>query len=72
MKAIIKKLEGTKEAEILLQMGEAYQRIENEQAVWFEKSKFTCVEGCGSCCHNFEPDLLECEAVYMAAWLLEN
>lgn len=53
-------------------MEEAYKRISFEQEQWFQKSRFTCPEGCGSCCHNFEPDLLECEALYMAAWLLEN
>ena len=69
---ILQKLEGTREAEILVQMEAAYKRIYDEQKAWYENSKFVCPEGCGCCCHNFEPDLLEAEALFMAAWLLEN
>lgn len=69
---IISCLQGTQEEEILKQMEKVYSNITNQQAVWYEKSRFVCAEGCGSCCHDFEPDLLECEALYMAAWLLEN
>lgn len=69
---VLKSLEGTCEWEILHQMDEIYSKINVVQSEWFEKSKFVCPSGCGSCCHDFEPDLLECEALYMAAWLLEN
>lgn len=30
-----------------------------------KKTGIVCSQGCGECCKNFEPDLLECEAVYM-------
>lgn len=69
---ILNKLKGTHEEEILSQIRQDYNRIEKAQAEWYEKSKFTCPGGCGECCRNFEPDLLDCEAVFMAAWLLEN
>lgn len=69
---ILEKLEGTSVYDVLLNMEEAYQRISDEQNVWYNKAKFTCPSGCGSCCENFEPDLFECEALYMSAWLLEN
>ncbi|MBQ8013993.1 MAG: hypothetical protein IJ257_06330, partial [Treponema sp.] len=69
---ILTKLGGTREEEILRAMKELYSQIAKKQAVWYEKSGFTCPRGCGECCRNFEPDLLECEADYMAAWLLEN
>ena len=69
---ILNQLKGTNEAEIIFQMENAYNKISNEQNKWYEKSCFTCVSGCGECCRNFEPDLLECEALYMAAWLMEN
>ena len=72
IKNILSKLKDTREEEILIQMQESYNHIADAQAVWYEKSKFICPEGCGECCRNFEPDLLECEATYMAAWLLEN
>lgn len=69
---MLNKLEGTGEAEILKAMEEAFSRVTSEQTEWYQKSQFFCPEGCGECCRNFEPDLLECEALYMAAWLLEN
>lgn len=69
---ILDKLEGTSVYDVLLNMEEAYQRVSDEQSVWYNKAKFTCPSGCGSCCEHFEPDLFECEALYMSAWLLEN
>ena len=69
---ILLQLKETHEAEILNKIQEAYERISNEQAVWYEKTKFFCPEACGECCRNFEPDLLEGEALFMAAWLIEN
>lgn len=69
---ILKKLKNTREEEILRQMQGLYSQIAEAQSVWYEKSGFTCPEACGECCRNFEPDLLDCEAVYMGAWLLEN
>ena len=65
-------LYGTKEYDILVETERQYQCLKESQSEWYEKSRFFCPDGCGSCCHNFEPDLLECEALYMAAWLLEN
>ncbi len=72
MEKIISELEGTREKEILVRTEELYEKIKVKQEEWYKKSSFTCPENCGECCRNFEPDLLECEAVYMAAWLLEN
>ena len=69
---ILEKLEGTSVHDTLLQMEEAYERIAREQKQWYDAAKFYCTEGCGHCCEGFEPDLMEGEALYMAAWLLEN
>lgn len=69
---LLKKLKGTREEEILCQTEELYDEIKEGQSVWYEKSSFTCPSACGQCCKNFEPDLLDCEADYMAAWLLEK
>lgn len=70
--SILEQLAGTRESEILIQMEDAYNRIETAQSDWYKESQFYCSEGCGECCHNFEPDLLESESLFMAAWLLEN
>jgi Fe-S-cluster containining protein len=69
---IIKVLSDTREEEILKQTQELYASIANTQAEWYKESGFTCPEGCGECCRNFEPDLLDCEALFMAAWIIEN
>ncbi len=47
-----------------------YRGIDQAQQKWRKASPFSCPEGCGSCCVNFEPDVLECEAVYLAVWML--
>lgn len=66
------KLQGTHEAEILQQIEEVYGEIQQKQQIWYSKTDFSCPQACGECCRNFEPDLLEGEALYMAAWLIQN
>ncbi len=70
--SVLEKLENTSVYDILINMEKAYENISKKQGVWYKKTNFTCPSGCGDCCVNFEPDLFECEALYMAAWLLEN
>lgn len=69
---ILEKVEGTSVHDLLLKTEAAYQKIAEEQTPWYKLSQFLCPSGCGDCCKDFEPDLLECEALYMAAWMLEN
>ncbi len=69
---VLEKLEGTSVYDTLIQMEAAYERIADEQKEWYDAAKFYCPDGCGHCCEGFEPDLMEGEALYMAAWLLEN
>lgn len=47
-----------------------YADIERDQKPWRDASPFPCPDGCGSCCVDFEPDVLECEALYLASWML--
>lgn len=70
--SILRKLEGTSVYDTLLSIESSYERIESVQNDWYKKSNFNCPSGCGSCCQGFEPDIIEGEALYMAAWLLEN
>ncbi len=72
IKGVLEKLEGTSVYETLIQIEAAYEHISREQKVWYDDTKFYCPEGCGHCCEGFEPDLMEAEALYMAAWLIEN
>ncbi|MCR4742669.1 MAG: YkgJ family cysteine cluster protein [Treponema sp.] len=72
LNGILNNLRGSREEEILVEMSKLYSKISEMQDSWYKKSAFTCPAGCGECCRNFEPDLLDCEATFMAAWLLEN
>lgn len=65
-------LETTALADPLRGLYEIYDRIERSQAQWISASPFRCSEGCGSCCENFEPDILDVEASFLAAWMLLN
>lgn len=69
---VLEQLEGTHIHDILVSVEESYKSIYDIQHAWYENTKFTCPDGCGTCCINFEPDLMEAEALYMAAWLIEN
>ncbi|MCR4735279.1 MAG: YkgJ family cysteine cluster protein [Treponema sp.] len=69
---ILEKLEGTSVYEVLVNIEESYEHISREQSFWYKASQFFCPPACGKCCERFEPDLFEAEALYMAAWLLEN
>jgi Fe-S-cluster containining protein len=72
IKSILQKLEGTAVYNTLIAIEKAYNNISVKQQEWYDKTNFKCPPGCGHCCENFEPDILESEALYMAAWLLEN
>ena len=69
---ILRILEGTREKELIDSLGGIYAGIEARQEEWKKESSFSCLDGCGDCCRHFEPDLLECEALYLAAWILEH
>ena len=72
MDEILNELCDTQIYSIVKQVESVYQKIQIAQSEWYEKTQFYCPEGCGECCRNFEPDLLECEATFMAVWLLQN
>lgn len=69
---IMRILEGTREKELIDSLGGIYSDIEARQGEWKDSASFSCLDGCGDCCSHFEPDLLECEALYLAAWILES
>ncbi|MCR5290372.1 MAG: YkgJ family cysteine cluster protein [Treponema sp.] len=69
---VLKQLEGTSIHDILIRIEESYERIADEQGIWYKKANFLCPDGCGKCCQGFEPSVYTGEALYMAAWLLEN
>ena len=72
MAEVLEKLKNTHIYSIYEQIDKAYHHIQMSQTEWYTKSQIICPEGCGECCRNFEPDLLESEAIYLAVWLLEN
>jgi uncharacterized protein len=63
---------GTRVQNIVEGLNQIYGEIEAKQAEWKSRSPFQCPDGCGSCCVDFEPDVLESEALYLAAWMLHH
>lgn len=72
LQQILQKIKDTHEYEILRALEQVYSGIEKREGEWKEKSKIRCPENCGRCCIHFEPYISEGEALYLAAWLLEN
>ncbi len=61
---------GTQTQRLLDSLDVLYTEIAEAQEAWKRVSPFNCTDGCGSCCVDFEPDVLEIEALYLAAWLV--
>jgi len=72
MLQIFEKIQGTRTFETLSSLDEIYSHIDSIQSEWKQHSTVNCPDGCGECCVAFEPDVLEAEALYLAAWLTEN
>lgn len=69
---ILSQLKGTREYDVLCEMEKVYSKIETSQETWKKASNISCPEFCGKCCVLFEPDINKSEALYLAAWLIEN
>ncbi|OQA64924.1 MAG: Flagellin N-methylase [Spirochaetes bacterium ADurb.Bin269] len=65
-------IQGTHIQELVDGLDRIYFDIETEQAQWKQASPFHCPDGCGTCCVDFEPDVLESEALYLAVWMLHH
>ncbi len=69
--ALVSHIEKTSAAGIIRAVDELYADIRREQEAWLSAVPvFRCPGNCGECCRSFEPDMSECEALNMAAWLL--
>lgn len=63
---------GTAIYQKITELDSVYTGIEDEQTEWKKVTPFHCPSGCGSCCVDFEPDVMEVEAIYLAAWMLHH
>jgi len=70
--ALPRRLGGTSLEAPLIGLHGVYERIEAAQNPWIAATPYRCPTGCGICCETFEPDLLEIEALYLAAWIVKN
>jgi len=61
---------GTQAQDLIESLNHIYLEIHEAQVEWKKVSPFQCPDGCGCCCVDFEPDILESEALYLAAWML--
>lgn len=66
------KFSGTVIYDVLTAVDSLYNNIDADQKIWKVRSPMQCPDGCGSCCVHFEPEVYEAEALYLAAWMLEN
>lgn len=66
------KFTGTVLYDVLTAVDQLYSEIDTDQKDWKEKAPAGCPDGCGKCCVHFEPEIYEAEALYLAAWMLEN
>jgi len=60
---------GTQTQILLDGLDSIYADLASAQADWKRSSPFQCPDGCGTCCVDFEPDVLDVEALYLAAWM---
>ena len=54
-----------------------YARVERDRLAFLDAAAdrglpLSCPPGCGACCEPFVPDILQAEAAYAAAWILER
>ncbi len=59
-------------AQALGPLADIYDRVSAAQRVWMDATPYRCPDACGSCCEGFEPELLDVEAWFLAAWILKN
>ncbi len=57
---------------LLGELVEIYDDIDNRTARFADHANLSCPRGCGTCCSNFEPDVTDIEATYLALHLLIN
>jgi Fe-S-cluster containining protein len=67
-----RRLAGTSLAEPVAALHDIYEGIDAAQSRWMAATPYRCPRGCGECCLTFEPDVLEVEALYAAAYLLRS
>jgi Fe-S-cluster containining protein len=63
---------GTQVQELVDRLDAVYTELDRAQSEFKKASPFPCPDGCGTCCVDFEPDVLECEALYLAAWMIAH
>jgi uncharacterized protein len=67
------RLAGSSASDALASLHAVYGEVEAVTSRFSLQSGVSCPSGCGGiCCRNFEPDVMEAEALYLAAWILES
>lgn len=52
------------------ELEEIYADLDRRTAAFARQANLSCPKGCGTCCENFEPDITDIEATYVAVHLL--
>ena len=54
----------------LRELEEIYADLDRRAALFARQANLSCPKGCGTCCCDFEPDITDTEAAYVALYLL--
>ncbi|MBN1685689.1 MAG: YkgJ family cysteine cluster protein [Spirochaetales bacterium] len=52
------------------ELEEIYADLDRRTAAFARQVNLSCPKGCGTCCENFEPDITDIEATYVAVHLI--
>jgi len=55
--------------QLLKQLAELYEEVDRRLKAFASQTGIACLEGCGSCCEHFEPEILPVEALALANYL---
>ncbi|MBN1412273.1 MAG: YkgJ family cysteine cluster protein [Spirochaetales bacterium] len=60
----------TRTGKLLYDLDALYDELDDGIAVFQRENNLTCPQGCGICCSQFEPDVTEPEADFLAAYVM--
>jgi len=69
---VLQALNETELKEKILYIDKVYNELNLRQETFCDKFNIHCKKGCGSCCENFNPDITEVEALYLAYGLIKE
>lgn len=69
---LLKSLDKTEACQRIKKIRKVYDELEEKQKKFCDRFKIHCESGCGKCCENYNPDITEVEAEYLAFGLISE